>query len=374
VIVVYNALAVRPGVADGAATFSVNILPELAAALGDAEVVALVRPGEHRIEQAPNLSVRPVPSAGTLGGRLRFELFALKRTVRRLGADVVVLPSELVLGRSIRTVVVAQNLAYHCPQAQAFRGGTLPDRISSRLQTAYYRTVMPIAYARAARVAAVSETAAELLGRRAGLDASKTRVIYEGSDSRLLPGPIAGAVRESRVLIVSALSPYKDLERSLRLFALVKHSLPALQLDVVGSSWRGFGDVLRREAADLGIGSSVRFHGTLTGDALADLYQRASVLLHFSHCESFGLPVVEAMRYGLPVAAALRSSVGELAAGAVLPLADDDAAAAKAIVDLLRDERARTALAERGTQRAAELTWRAAAERLAVVVREAAAA
>ena len=373
-IVAYNALAVRPGVADGAATFSLNVVPELAAALPEHRLVALVRPGEDRLEARANLTLRPVAGVSSLGRRIRFELLELRRCLDELAADVLVLPSELVVRGGTPVVVVAQNLAYHCDRhGVSFVGATPRDRLGARLQRAYYRALMPVAFRRAARVAAVSHTAADVLSRRAGLDLGKTSVIGEGADSRLLPPPGIDAHRDDRLLIVSALAPYKGIDRALRIFGAVRRRLPGLQLDVVGGSWRGYGRVLRAEVARLGLDAHVHFHEHASARELAAHYQRAALLVHLSECESFGLPVVEAMRYRLPVAAADRPWARETGGEAVLVLPDHDAAAADTIVSLLHDRAQQDALAARGALRAAKLTWRATADRLAQLVHEAAA-
>jgi glycosyltransferase involved in cell wall biosynthesis len=372
VIVVYNALSVRPAVIDGAAAFSLNIIPELAAALPDDELIALLRPGENRLSRAPNLRVETVVLPRFAGARTLFESFALSRHLRRLKADVFVSPNESVpFWAPCPIVVVAQNLVYHRDDWwRAFQGGRLRERILSHAQAAFYRRRMPAAYARAARVAAVSKTTAQVLAARARLDPEKTRVIYEGSDSVLMPEPRAAA-RGTRLLVVSTLAPYKGLERTIELYARLRAERPDLELDVVGANWRGFGATLEARAHALGVADSVHFLGSIGAEELAERYETALVLIHLSECESFGLPVVEAMRYGLPVVSSGRSSLAEIAGGAALEPGDDLDRAARAVIALLADERAREKLAAHGRKRAADLTWRSTAEKLAEVVREA---
>ena len=374
--VVYNALSVRPGVFDGATTFSLNIVPELAEALAGDGLVVVVREDETRFPSTERLRLERValPAAGM--ARLAYETIGLRRLLRRLGSDVFVSPNEsLPLGLPCASVVVAQNLVYHCGsvEGEEFRADRLRDRLAIGARAGYYRWSMPRAYRRATRVAAVSETTARVLEAGAALDAVKTRVVLEGADSRLLPS-VEGVQREPRLLVVSSLSPYKGFERTLGLFAELHRHRPELGLDIVGSDWRGFGAHVERRVSALGLREVVRFLGELPPLELAERYARSLALLMLSECESFGLPLVEAMRYGLPVISSGRSSLAEIAAGAALEIGDDRGQAVRAVLGLLADERAREDLAARGFVRAAELTWRSAGLALASVVREAYAA
>jgi len=365
-VIAFNALSVRPDSWGGGATFALNVLRHLPSALDEAEIVVFCRPGETRLPESPNLRRQELRVTGT-AGRMAVELFRLPFELRRVSADVFISPNEsLPVHVPCPSVVVAQNLVYHCSRVNAFDGAHARDRLASRLQRAYYRRMMTDAYSRARIVVAVSAETRRLLGERAGLDPAKTHVVWEGSDSFLLAPPSARIEPEPRLLVVSALAPYKNLERTLELFALLRREHPELVLEIVGADWRGFKTVLENAVATLELGGCVEVAGPAGPARLVDLYERSLLLLHLSDCESFGLPVVEAMRYGLLVVAARRSSLPEVSGdGALLVDPDDVAGAAKAIGRLLLDEREQSALRERGYARAAELSWSATAQGIA---------
>lgn len=371
-IVVFSALTVRPGSFDGAATFCLNVARELPAALPEASVVVLVRDGENRLADAAGLSVVPVPLRTTLH-RIGFEAFLLPRLLTRLQADVFISPNESVPKRvPCAMVVVAQNLVYHRPSGTGtFVGDSAVRRLRSRLQASYYRARMSHAYRRAAQIVAVSSETARVLHESAGLDLVKTAVVHEGADSFLLP-PARAEGRQPRLLVVSALSPYKGIEQVLAIFVGVRVGQPSLTLHLVGADWRGFRGVLERRARELDVHDSVQFHGAIRPQELADLYATSTVLLALSSVESFGLPIVEAMRYGLPVVAADRSSLPEVAAGAALLVDPDDVPAAEAAVaGLLADTARWNDLSKAGRERAGELTWAKTAAGIASAARRA---
>lgn len=374
-IVAYNALSVRPGVFDGAATFTLNLLHHLPDALPEARFVVLARQGESRLGDSARLTVRALPVAGA-AGRIVFESLFAGRELRRAGAEVLLSPNESIpMGPAPTLVVVAQNLVYHRVGGRGgdFLGAGPLDRLRSRVQAAYYRRRMERAYRRAAAVVAVSDETARVLSREAGLSPAKTVVVPEGADSVLLPPPTASPRRVDRLLVVSALAPYKNLERVLEVYAALRRDRPALELTIAGSDWRGYRSLLESRAARLGL-PPPRIEEQVGPARLAELYSTSRLLLHLSSCESFGLPIVEAMRYGLPVVAAARSSLPEVAGGAArLVDPDDVAAVAAAAGELLGSEEAWNALVASGAARAASLRWSDTAAGIASVLRRVAA-
>jgi glycosyltransferase involved in cell wall biosynthesis len=98
---------------------------------------------------------------------------------------------------------------------------------------------------------------------------------------------------------------------------------------------------------------------------LPAIYSAASVFAFPSLYEGFGLPILEAMACGTPVVASRASCLPEVAEGASVLVDPDDAdELANALAQTLNDDTLRRDLAARGRARAAEYTWRRAAERL----------
>jgi alpha-1,3-rhamnosyl/mannosyltransferase len=122
----------------------------------------------------------------------------------------------------------------------------------------------------------------------------------------------------------------------------------------------------RRSAAlaqQLGLAERVCFAGDVPNRQLPALIQQARALVFPTWCESFGLPLAEALAMGAPAVAAnipACREVGGSAARYYTP-GDPDSLAA-AIGDLLADRTARLALAEAARARGASLRWRTNAE------------
>ncbi len=369
--VAYNALSLRPGHLDGGATYSLNLLRHLLVQ-PDLDFVVFVRTGEDRVPEGPNVRIRQVAVRGGAAGRVAAETAWLGRALRASGASVLLSPNEsLPLASPCPVVVIAQNVVYHCdPPAQPFTGATVPQRLVTGAQFAYYRRRMRRAYERATAVVACSRAAAELLAERAGLDLARTTVVLSGSDPFSLVLPAQPVPREERLLVVSALAPYKKLDRTLELFAEIRARRPGVSLSIVGSDWRGFRSRVERDIRRLGLSEAVSLPGPVSSESLAGLYASSLALVHLSTCESFGLPAVEAMRFGLPVVAATQGPSPEIAAGAALLVdPDDPVSAGGAVADLLDSTEGLEELRRLGLERAAQLTWERTAQGVANVLR-----
>jgi len=106
---------------------------------------------------------------------------------------------------------------------------------------------------------------------------------------------------------------------------------------------------LRDMAGQYGIENDTILTGYVSEDELAALYNTATLVIHPSRYEGFGLPVVEAMRCGAPVITTTSSSLPEVGGNAaILVDPDDDAAFAKAITLVATDPERRRYMREQG--------------------------
>lgn len=109
----------------------------------------------------------------------------------------------------------------------------------------------------------------------------------------------------------------------------------------------------------------------VSDEELLLLYNACGLFVYPSLYEGFGLPVIEAMACGAPVACSRVTSLPEVAGDAAAyfdPL--DTEGMAGVLVSLLSDDAVRERLALEGLRRAAEFSWREAAERTLRVFRE----
>lgn len=139
------------------------------------------------------------------------------------------------------------------------------------------------------------------------------------------PASSAIASSDAPLLVVSALVPYKGVERTIG----VANRL-GLSLRIVGTGpERGR---LQRLA-----GPTVRFDGWLDAEALREAYRGCRALVQ-AHEEDFGIAPLEAMACGRPAVALARGGASEVIADGtgILYEGDSDEALAGALADLAR--------------------------------------
>ena len=130
------------------------------------------------------------------------------------------------------------------------------------------------------------------------------------------------------VLAVSSTHHSKNAETLLRAYALLEERLRTrfplvfcCHLDEAGRA------LVLTLAESLGITDDVIVTGMVTDLELAALYNAATVLVHPSRYEGFGLPVLEAMQCGTPVVTTTASSLPEVGGDAAVLVDPEDAVA-----------------------------------------------
>jgi alpha-1,3-rhamnosyl/mannosyltransferase len=167
--------------------------------------------------------------------------------------------------------------------------------------------------------------------------------------------PIAQAVSASiqreqpYVLFVGTAEVRKGIVTLVRAMEQVQRDDPALRLIVAGAR----GDGLRGDET-----INMEALGFVDDDMLAQFYRGAAVFVFPSRYEGFGLPVLEAMAFGVPVITTGVTAIPEAAGDAALyvPL-DDDVGLAQAIQRVRNDPALAASLRERGLARAAQMSW-----------------
>ena len=220
------------------------------------------------------------------------------------------------------------------------------------------------------RLIAVSEATAADLRRYYRVPGGQVATIGHGVDAafqeisrRRSPEPF--------LLAVSTLHPHKNLDGLLRAFAEFRRGRPEFRLVICGLHGF-FTRPLEELRSSLGLAGAVEFPGWIPREELYDRFARAWAFVYPSRFEGFGMPVLEAMAAGVPTACSAIQPLSGMVADAALQFDPLDTGAMTAALERITgDEALRARLAEAGPRRAAEFSWRAAAEATLRVLREA---
>jgi glycosyltransferase involved in cell wall biosynthesis len=197
------------------------------------------------------------------------------------------------------------------------------------------------AVAAARRVIAVSRVLAEELRAAVPGIGERLVVIPNVVAVDALAGPPPSGRRSEELVFVGSLRPSKGIGVLLAAVARARAERPGITLRLVGGApdpatagrWRA-------DAARMGIADAVAFEGEADRAGVAAALARASVFVHPSPRETFGVAAAEALAAGLPVVACDSGGVTEILGpepdrlGALVP-AGDAAALAWAIVRTL---------------------------------------
>ncbi|MBI4459255.1 MAG: glycosyltransferase family 4 protein [Acidobacteria bacterium] len=240
------------------------------------------------------------------------------------------------------------------PPSEGYSTPEFRRHMTSRIESALRR---------ADRVIAVSNSVrAQLLQYDPALD-SKIRVIHHGVDPAL-PVPqleqdafrrnVLGLAKgEKFFLNVGAVQFRKNIAN----IVLALKQLPEFRLVLVGSDGYGAEEVhslIRKE----GMASRVLALGHRQPDTLRLLYSTATALVFPSFEEAFGLPILEAMSYGLPVITSNCSAMPEVAGDAALYVDPQNVSEIRDAMQRVSEDAALASnLSRLGRQRAALFSW-----------------
>jgi glycosyltransferase involved in cell wall biosynthesis len=200
------------------------------------------------------------------------------------------------------------------------------------------------------RFLAVSEAARDQYVALCGVDPARVSVALNGIDDGFTPEPKTSRDDAHIVTLASADVPVKGLDVLIEAMSLLKRRGVTPRLTVVGKLREGpTKTALERQ----GLMDHVRFLTGLSGEALRDLYRRATVFVSASRFEGFGLPAAEAMACGAPVIVSSGGALPEVAgdAGVITPV-EDAAALAGALETVLDDPSMRERMSAASVERA----------------------
>jgi glycogen(starch) synthase len=194
----------------------------------------------------------------------------------------------------------------------------------------------------ASRFIAVSQTLADQLIKAIPELEPKLVVIPNTVDVAAFATAPRVERRPAELLYVGYRTPLKAIDVLLDAFREIRAARPDATLRLIGRSPDEATEAgWQRQAAELGIADAVSFEPTALRPEVVAAMSRASLLVHPSRYETFGIAPVEALAAGLPVVGSDIGSLRELLAGnpdlgALAPVGDAGALARTVLATLDR--------------------------------------
>ena len=229
------------------------------------------------------------------------------------------------------------------------------------------KCLMPDAIRLADRIMADSHSTADAIASEFPWATDRIRVVHLGAAA--MPEPLGFdtlkpmGIDRSYFLFVGTLEPRKNLLRLLEAYASLDEVIRKQTLLVIagGKGWGG--EDMTSLIHSLDLKDSVRLTGYVSEQQLSTLYAHARFLAMPSLYEGFGLPLVEAMSFGVPVLTSSCSSLPEVAGDAgILVDPHNTNSIASGLLQMLTNDALRNELAVRAKVNAARFSWEKAAK------------
>ena len=287
--------------------------------------------------------VDPATHAGTWWEQMR-----LPRLVARAGVDVLFSPAYTApLRVACPSVLFIHDLSFFAhPEWFRWREG------------ARRRWLTKAAAQRARVVFTLSEFSAGEIERWIGVPRTRIRIVRPGSP----PVPVEStSTRPPLVLFVGSLFNRRRIPELLAAFAQVASRVGGTRLTLVGDN-RTTPRIDPMALADsLGVGARVEWRSYVPDEELERLYDSARVFAFLSDYEGYAMTPMEALAHGAPSVLLDTAVAREVYGSAARFVRPDVGEIAAVLIELLTDERARSALVSEGRRLMGLHTWQDAA-------------
>lgn len=236
----------------------------------------------------------------------------------------------------------------------------------SRLLESYQ---MPKALKIADHIVVDSQATADGVLKEFDVPQNKISVVYLGSDHLHEKSnsqfPHTLKIKKPYGLFVGTLEPRKNLINLLTAFSNLPQKIRNMNMLIIvgGQGWGGID--LQNTIKNLDLTNDVQLLGYVNDETLASLYTHAKFLAMPSLYEGFGLPLVEAMFYGVPILTSNNSSMSEVAGNAAI-LVDpwDIKSIENGLLQLITDDTLQNQLTENAKFQVRQFNWETSAAQL----------
>jgi glycosyltransferase involved in cell wall biosynthesis len=344
----FDCRAVRWGTHDGISRYSANLVRELS----KLTPVTMIINDERQLEMLPDLPWIKTPAMTSPLDPL------MSRYLNPHHPDLVFSPMQTMgsLGRRYKLVLTVHDLIYYTHRTPP---RNLPQAVRV-LWRLYHLVWWPqrMLLNRADAVAAVSRTTIDLIKRERLT--SKPIILAPNATSLEAPadtdGATAGRTRERNLVYMGSFMPYKNVET----LVTAMDELPGHTLHLMSPM---SAETQERVRALNTAGNIVVHNGASDAEYIA-LLQSSTALVSASLDEGFGIPLVEAMAFGVPVVVSDITIFHEIAGDSGTYFDPRDAAAFVSAVRALEAPGRWEALSESSVEQAAMWSWERSAAQL----------
>lgn len=228
---------------------------------------------------------------------------------------------------------------------------------------------------KAAEIITISQSTKDDIIKFYKITPEKVKVVHLGLKELSMEKATADlksfGITKKFILFVGTLQPRKNIARLIEAYStLPPHIKNEYQLVIVGKKGWLYDEILK-SPEKFGIADNVLFLDYVSDNDLPSFYKGAELFVLPSLYEGFGLPVLEAMKYGCPVITSNVSSLPEAGGDAALYFDPESIVDIKKTMEkVLNSEQLRRDMIEKGNAHYKKFTWEKAAKEVLKVIEE----
>lgn len=341
------------------------------------EYFIFVKPDEDRncLTASPNFHIIELEG----GAYPQWEQFALPRAAAKFGCEILHCTSNTApVNTTIPLVVTLHDIIYLESISIFKKGGSWYQKLGNM----YRRYVVPKVVNRSKKIITVSHFEKNRIRDFFGFPDSDQRLvaIYNGVSEHFKPVTDSDELLrvknkyqlpDNYAFFLGNTDPKKNTKGVLKAFSEYlktdNEKLTLVMLDYDKSALNS----LLSEIGDKDLINHIHLTGYVVNTDLPAIYSQCRLFLYPSLRESFGIPMLEAMRCGAPVITSNTSSMPEVSGGAALiidPYKPEEIT--EAMQQLMTQNELRNTLIEKGYLQANKFSWKAMAEDVLKLYRE----
>lgn len=299
-----------------------------------------------------------------------WEQVALPKAARRYGCELLHCTSNTApVNTSVPLIVTLHDIIYLESISLLKKGGTWYQKTGNM----YRRFVVPRVVSQASRIITVSHFEKNRIREFFGFPASDPRLvaIYNGVGEHFKPVEDEKECERIRnkyklpqnyFFFLGNTDPKKNTKGVLKAFSdYLKAGNPPVKLVMLDYE-RSALDLLLAEIGDKELINHIHLTGYVVNTDLPAIYSLCKIFLYPSLRESFGIPMLEAMRCGVPVITSDTSSMPEVSGNAALivnPYNSEEITTG--MVRLMNDTELRKELIKKGFAQSEKFSWKSMA-------------
>lgn len=269
----------------------------------------------------------------------------------------------IIFKKNVIILNVSNNIIFH-PKTYTVSHNLLPfdndfintTNFKTKFKYKILRIYQLISFYFSKKVIFVSKTLENSVSLYYKLIQNKSLVIYNATDANCSSKIIDKIAKN--IFYVSSAHLYKNQLNVVKAFEMIFRLDNSIYLYLIGDYKNNYGKKIINYINTLSCKKNILFYPTLDSVSLFEMYKKCDIYISASSCESFGINLLDAMRYKIPIACSNILTYKELFSNYVVFFNPKDIESiSSSIISLIDDFEIRLDLSQKGYEFSKNFTW-----------------